>query len=113
KDALKAVFFCFRIPHADPNLMGLPDGSARWSEAAGDTVWVCTDPAGKDIAQSPREIAKLIRSLPETPLHHSLDKMELSKLRVKIEKTLTNTHLRSLQAPIGVSPVLKCWMEIS
>jgi hypothetical protein len=113
QEGIKAVFFCFRIPHPDPSLMGLPDGSARWSESAGDTVWVCTDPEGKDIAQSHREMAKLIRSLPDTPTHQSLDKTKLAALRAKIEKALTNTHLRSLQAPPGVLPVLKCWMEVS
>jgi hypothetical protein len=65
------------------------------------------------IAETPRTIADLIRSLPDTPIHHSLDRAGLSKLRAKAEKELIKTHLRSLQAPIGISPVLKCWMEIS
>ena len=113
QEGIKAVFFCFRIPHPDPSLMELPDGAARWSESAGDTVWVCTDPEGKDIAQSHREMAKLIRSLPDTPTHHSLDRKGLTELRAKIEKQLTNSKLKTLQAPIGVSPILKCWMEVS
>ena len=109
----RAVFFCFRIPHPDPDLVEAADGAARWSESAGETVWLRTDPEGKTTADSPRAIADLIRCLPETPIHHSLDRAGLAKLREKIEKQLINSHLKSLQAPLGVSPVLKCWMEIS
>lgn len=110
---VRAVFFCFRIPHPDPEQIDTADGSMRWSEAAGETVWLCTDPAGKQIADNPTAIAKLIRCLPETPRHTSLDKAELSALRAIIEKKLVQDCLRPLQAPIGVSPVLKCWMELS
>ena len=113
QSGIRAVFFCFRIPHPDPDLVEAADGAARWSESAGETVWLCTDPEGKTIAETPRTIADLIRSLPETPIHHSLDRAGLSKLREKVEKELIKTHLRSLQAPIGISPVLKCWMEVS
>lgn len=113
QSGVRAVFFCFRIPHPDPDLIEAADGAARWSEPAGETVWLCTDPEGKTIAETPRNIADLIRSLPETPIHHALDRAGLSKLREKIEKELIKTHLRPLQAPVGVSPVLKCWMEVS
>jgi hypothetical protein len=110
---IRAVFFCFRIPHPDPDLVDAPDGSARWSESAGETIWLCTDPEGNTVTESPRAIADHIRCLPETPIHHSLDRAGLSKLREKLEKQLINSHLKPLQAPVGVSPVLKCWMEIS
>jgi superfamily II DNA or RNA helicase len=110
---VRAVFFCFRIPHPDPDLIEAADGAARWSEPAGETVWLCTDPEGKTVANTPRAIAALIRSLPDTAIHHSLGRASLSKLREKVEKELVKTHLRALQAPVGVSPVLKCWMEIS
>jgi hypothetical protein len=110
---VRAVFFCFRIPHPDPDLVDAADGAARWSDPAGETVWLCTDLEGKNVANTPRAIADLIRSLPETPIHHSLDRSALSKLRQKIETELIKSHLRPLQAPIGVSPILKCWMEIS
>ena len=113
QSGIRAVFFCFRIPHPDPDLVQASDGASRWSESAGETVWLCTDPEGKAIAETPRTIADLIRSLPDTAIHHSLDRAGLSKLREKVEKELIKTHLRSLQAPIGISPVLKCWMEIS
>jgi hypothetical protein len=37
----------------------------------------------------------------------------LKKLREKAEELLNKQHLKPLQAPIGVFPVLKCWMELS
>jgi len=37
----------------------------------------------------------------------------LDELRKKVEKQVVNNYLKSLQAPIGVHPVLKCWMELS
>lgn len=112
KKGVRAVFFCFRIPRPDPALIETADGAARWSESAGETVWICTDPEGKAVAQTPGAIADLIRSLPDTPIHHALDRAGLSKLREKMEKELIKSHLRPLQAPVGVSPVLKCWMEM-
>jgi hypothetical protein len=35
------------------------------------------------------------------------------ELRGKIEKHIKNTYLKSVQAPVGVKPVLKAWMELS
>lgn len=37
---------------------------------------------------------------------------KLSELRAAAEKEATNKHLRPLQAPVGVSPILKCWMGV-
>jgi hypothetical protein len=67
---------------------------------------------GKPISPSLALIADQIRSLPDTPRVCKFDHAALSKLREKAEKQLTQAHLRPLQAPIGVFPVLKCWMEI-
>jgi len=30
-----------------------------------------------------------------------------------VDKHITNTYLKKVQAPIGVKPVLKAWMELS
>ena len=60
----KAVFFCFRIPRPDPDLVPAEGGELRWSDAAGFTVWVCSDFEGEQIATDPAAIADLIRSFP-------------------------------------------------
>ncbi len=110
---VKAVFFCHRIPRPDPNLIDTESGEPRWSDAAGLTVWTCCDLETKKVAVSPGGIAALIRSTPQTPRHCALDRAALSELRKKVEKQLVADHLRPLQAPAGVSPVLKCWMELN
>ena len=40
-----------------------------------------------------------------------LAKAKLKALRELVEKDLVRQHLRPLQAPVGVSPSLLCWME--
>ena len=109
----KAVFFCFRIPRHDPALTATDTGELRWSDTAGFTVWIASDLTADRLATDPAAIADLIRSLPDTPRRTALDRAALSALRRKIEKELTTTHLRALQAPPGVTPVLKCWMELN
>ncbi len=37
----------------------------------------------------------------------------LRELRLKVEKHIKNTYLKQVQAPVGVKPVLKCWMELN
>jgi hypothetical protein len=110
---VKAVFLCFRIPRPDPDLVPLEGGELRWSDRAGFTVWICSDLAGEHLASDPAAIADLIRSLPETPRRCAIDRADLSVLRKKVEKEVTKVHLRPLQAPPGVTPILKCWMELN
>ena len=107
----RAVFFCHRIPRPDNTLVETEDGELRWSDNAGLTVWSCFDLEGNRIFTDPGAIANLIRSKPDTPRKCNLDRLNLSELRKKIEKQLITDYLRPLQAPLGVTPVLKCWME--
>jgi superfamily II DNA or RNA helicase len=109
---LRGIFFCYRIPHPDADLVAASDGGSRWSESAGETVWLFTDLEGKEIATGSKAIADQLRCLPETPPVHAFDRADLSKLREKVEKRLKNDKLKPLQAPVGVSPILKCWMEV-
>ena len=110
---IRAVFFCHRIPRPDSSLIETDSGETRWSDAAGFTVWSCYDLDKDRIVTDPGAIAQLIRSQPETPRHCSIDRAQLSVLREKVDKQMIKDHLRPLQAPAGVNPVLKCWMEIN
>lgn len=109
----KAVFFCFRIPRPDPSTLHPETGNPVWTETAGDTLWLLYDIEGKRISSAPSSIANLLRSEPDTQRLCTFDKTALIKLREKAEKELNKSHLRPLQAPVGVKPVLKCWMEIN
>ncbi|MGH8020089.1 MAG: C-terminal helicase domain-containing protein, partial [Opitutaceae bacterium] len=113
REGVRAVFFCHRIPRPDPSLVETESGEPRWSDAAGLTVWSCFDLAVNRVASDPGAIAELVRSLPDTPRHCALDRAALSDLRKKVEKQLITDHLRPLQAPVGVTPILKCWMELN
>lgn len=106
------MFFCFRIPRPDPALIDTESGQPRWSDSAGFTVWACYDLAGKQILTEPAAIARLIRSTPETPRSCAIERTLLAEIRRKAEKQLTGDILRPLQAPVGVTPILKCWMEL-
>jgi hypothetical protein len=112
-EGARAVFFCYRIPAPDASLIPSEDGSLRWSDSAGSTVWLCADLEGDRILADPAAIAELVRSLPDTPRRVKLDRAALSTLRQKLDKHLTQQYLRPLQAPAGVTPVLKCWMELN
>jgi superfamily II DNA or RNA helicase len=109
----RAVFFCHRIPRPDPDLVDTESGEPRWSDEAGLTIWSCYDLEGNRIVTDPGAMADFIRSEPKTPRHCAMDRVALSDLRKKVEKQLVNDHLRPLQAPVGVNPVLKCWMELN
>ncbi|MGE0766238.1 MAG: helicase-related protein [Hyphomicrobiaceae bacterium] len=109
----RAVFFCWRIPRPDPAQIDDESGQPRWSTAAGLTVWSCYDLKGNRVMTDPGSIANLIRSTPETPRHCSYKQVDLAELRKKVEKAIVQDHLRPLQAPIGVTPTLVCWMELN
>lgn len=109
----RAIFFCFRIPRPDMTLVETETGEPRWSDTAGLTVWTCYDLEGKRIMTDAGAIAELIRSVPDTARQCLIEKPTLSELRRKVEKQLVNDFLRPLQAPVGVSPILKCWMELN
>lgn len=109
----RAVFFCYRIPRPDPTLIETETGRLRWSDAAGFAVWLCYDLKGQRILTEPGAIAVLIRSEPATPRHCAIDRALRSDLRKKVERQVVTDYLRPLQAPVGVAPILKCWMELN
>jgi superfamily II DNA or RNA helicase len=113
KEGARAVFFCYHIPRPDNNLIDNETGQPRWSDRAGFTVWMCYDLVGNRILTEPGEIAELIRSEPSTPRRCSMERKNLSELRKKMDEQIINNQLRGLQAPIGVMPILKCWMELN
>jgi superfamily II DNA or RNA helicase len=108
----RAVFFCYRVPRPD-QMAETEDGSIPWTEEAGDTRWYLYDLAEQSIADNPGEIADFIRSEPDTPRHCDIERETLSDIRRKIDKHIKNTVLKQLQAPIGVRPILKAWMELN
>jgi len=109
---VQAVFFCYVIPR--PDMTAEPvNGEQPWTEAAGESIWLFYDLSTEQITADSAEIAALIRSTPDTPRRCEIVQDTLSDIRRKIDKHIKNTHLKSLQAPLGVKPSLKAWMELN
>ena len=54
-----------------------------------------------------------IRSTPETARVTQMDEGNLADIRATVEKHISKTFLRKVQAPLGVKPMLKAWMELN
>lgn len=103
---ITGVFFCYSLPALDHE-------KQAFTEEAGTTRWYLYSPETKKLDQEPADIAPGIRSEPKTPRKCVMSEKDLKDARAFVEKHITNTYLRQIQAPIGVKPVLKCWMEIN
>jgi hypothetical protein len=110
----QAVFFCYSLPApaAQEKEKGLAD-TEKWTEVAGFTKWYLYDLATEKILDEAGEMVDLIRSSKETPRHRDMEEKTLSEIRAGMDKHIKNTYLKQVQAPIGVKPTLKAWMELS
>ena len=102
----QAVFFCYALP-------GENRDTQQWDEFSGRAAWYLWLVGSDRIYDQPEEIHGVIRSGPSTPRQCVLAALTLREIRLKVEKHITQTYLKNVQAPIGVKPVLKCWMELS
>lgn len=105
----KAVFFCYRLPAEDLNL----DPEQAWRGEAGRTGWYLLDLESEQIKEDATAIAEVVRSSKDTPRIVKMEPTSLREARLKIEKHIKNNYLKQVQAPIGVKPELRCWMEIN
>lgn len=108
----RAVFFCYSLP-----VRKLGDGGegdeGDWSIEAGFTQWYLYDLANEKVLEDATQINEFIRCTPPTPRRCVIERATLGEIRVKIEKHITSTYLRKVQAPVGVRAVLKAWMELN
>jgi hypothetical protein len=88
-------------------------GLGQFTEDAGTTRWYLYDAGRGVILEDPSEIVAAIRSKPETPRRCTTEKQTLVELRAKVDKHIKNTYLKRVDAPVGVKPALKCWMELN
>ena len=61
-----------------------------------------------------RDEAYFARTLGVNNLRSHFNNMEkaLIDLRARVEKHIKNTYLKRVDAPVGVKPALRCWMEL-
>jgi superfamily II DNA or RNA helicase len=102
----RGVFFCYALPALDKN-------AEEFTEDAGTTRWYLYDLDRNAILEEPAEIVASIRSKPETPRTCTSEEKTLVELRAKAEKHIKNSYLKRVDAPVGVRPALRCWMELN
>jgi superfamily II DNA or RNA helicase len=108
----RAVFFCYALP-ARPVSEASPDDQAAWTLEAGYVQWYLLDLGDGSIREEAPQIADVVRSTPDTQRRCEIAPATLKQAREKIEKHIKNTYLKKVQAPLGVEPVLRAWMEIN
>ena len=106
KRGARGVFFCYALPALDSQ-------KGEFTEEAGRTGWYLVDLDRDEILQEPGEIVESIRSKPGTPRLCVQEETTLIDLRTRVERHVTNTYLRRVDAPLGVEPRLVCWMELN
>ncbi|MFC2036399.1 helicase-related protein [Chloroflexota bacterium] len=100
-----AIFFCYRLPAKDAT-------TGDWDDEAGFTRWYLYDVATGQIADDATRIFPLVQSEPDTPRQTEISKATLTDIRREMDKHVTNTYLKKVQAPIGVKSTLLAWMEL-
>jgi superfamily II DNA or RNA helicase len=103
---LRGVFFCYALPALDKQ-------EGEFTEEAGITRWYLYDLDRDTILEEPGAIVASIRSNPRTPRKCTTEEKTLIELRTKIEKHIKNSYLKRVDAPVGVKPKLRCWMELN
>jgi superfamily II DNA or RNA helicase len=106
KKGFRGAFFCFSLPALDNEL-------GDFTEEAGTTRWYLYDAERDAILEEPSEILESIRSTPETPRVRVTGEPNLLKMRDSVLKHIKNTYLKRVDAPVGVHPRLRCWMELN
>ena len=111
ESAAKGVFFCLALPGLKP---GAPEdaGPEHWDAASGKPAWLYVD-AGGAISEGLAQIAETIRSTPDTPRHLDTPRDRLRASRDAVLKHVRNGYMKRMQAPPGVEPVIKAWMELN
>ena len=102
----QGVFFCYALPALDKE-------AGEFTEEAGTTRWYLYDLDRDAILKEPGEIVGSIRSEPETTRKCTTEEKTLVEIRAKVEKHVKNTYLKRVDAPVGVKPKLRCWMELN
>ena len=103
---VRGVFFCYALPALDKE-------KNEFTEEAGTTRWYLYDLHRETILEEPGEIVANIRSKPETPRRCTTEEKMLLDIRKRIEKHIKNSYLKRVDAPVGIKPRLRCWMELN
>jgi hypothetical protein len=107
----RGLFFCYALPARPTPSVSEPD--PEWSTAAGTVSWFLLDLVRDQIIEGAEAIHEHVQSVPETPRRCRIQQNDLAEARKRVEKHIKNTYLKRVDAPVGVKPDLKCWMELN
>lgn len=102
----RSVFFCYRLPAKDAV-------TGDWSDEASFTKWYLYNLEDGHIEEDATRIYPLIECSLETPRVTRETRTLLSDIRRKLDKHITNTYMKRVQAPAGVGFSLLAWMELT
>jgi len=109
----KAVFLCYALPAPRGPAEKTEGDDNGWSIDSGASRWYLYDIARELVTEDAPAINTVVRCDASTPRRTEIAPPTLTEIRQKIEKHIKNTYLKQVQAPVGVKPVLKAWMELN
>ena len=108
-----AVFFCYALPApAVQDRDRQSEDAQTWTEEAGFTRWYLFDLASEKITDEPARSSTSSAAGPRRRGDAPSSEKRSPKSAARSTNT-SNTYLKQVQAPIGVKPILKAWMELS
>lgn len=103
----RGLFLCYALPALDKE-------KGEFTEEAGTTRWYLHDLDRGVTVEEPGKIRPAsIRSEPKTPRCCTTEQKTLVEIRELVQKHIKNTYLKRVDAPLGVKPTLRCWMELN
>ncbi|HEX7344254.1 MAG TPA: helicase-related protein, partial [bacterium] len=119
--AFPGVFFCYQIPFsaeaAPSNNNIAPDsGQDQVAPPAAAVRWYFYETETGKILEEPDDLKPIwtaARCASGTERRCVMPHEQLTEIRKQIEKHIKNTYLKRVQAPIGIKPILKAWMELN
>ena len=109
EDSYSYVFFCYNLPGREFDEKAKIEA---WTEKAGFTKWYLYNIDKDEFIEEPANIIDLIKCEKDIERIVNISEEQLKGIRKKVEDRIRNTYLKSVQAPIGVKPILKSWMAI-
>ena len=102
----RGVFFCYA-----PACLG--QGDRRVHRGSGNDTLVSLRPGQRRDPRRPRRNHREHPLQAEYPSQCITEEKTLKDIRAKVIKHIKNTYLKRVDAPVGVKPALKCWMEMN
>jgi superfamily II DNA/RNA helicase len=107
----RGVFFCYALPARAA--VSAADAEPEWTTADGHVEWYLYDPASGKVVERAEDVHPHVKTTVDTPRCCRFDRADLVAARKAVEKHIKNTYLKQVDAPVGIKPELRCWMELN